>query len=92
MPSVVVDAFVIDEENEAKFWSHGLTPEQVIAVLYYPRRIRRNRKARRASHLLIGRGHLGQCLAVPIEPTADPTVLRPVTAWPCKPSEWALLP
>ena len=92
LPSVAVDAFVIDDENEAKAWSHGLTPEQVTAALSYPRRVRRNRTARRASHLLIGRDHRGQCIAVPIEPTTDPIVWRPVTAWPCKPSEWALLP
>ena len=92
MSTIVVDDFLIDDENEEKFWRHGLTAEQVTEVLDHPRRVRRNRRSRRASYLVIGRDQRGQCLAIPIEPTHDPTVWRPVTAWPCKPGEWALLP
>ena len=92
LPTIVVDGFLIDDENEAKFWRHGLTAEQVTEVLDHPRRIRRNRRSRPASHLVIGRDERGQCLAIPIEPTHDPTVWRPVASWPCKPGKWALLP
>jgi hypothetical protein len=92
VPEVSVDAFVIDDENSDKFWMHGLYPEEVAEVLLFPRVVRRNRKRRRASHLLIGRTERGECLAIPIEPTSNPRVWRPVTAWRCKPSEWAALP
>jgi uncharacterized DUF497 family protein len=90
--SPVVEAFAIDEENEAKFWAHGLTVEQVVQVLESAHTIKRNRKERRASHLIVGTDRQGRCIAVPIEPTHQRGVLRPVTAWPCKPHEWSWLP
>lgn len=92
MSPIAVDEFLIDDENEEKFWRHGLTVAQVNEVLDHPRRIGRNRRGRRASYLVIGRDERGQCIAVPIEPTYESNVWRPVTAWPCKPGEWALLP
>lgn len=92
MPAITLDAFLFDEDNEAKFWHHGLTAEQVDQVLDHPHRIKRNRKERRASHLVIGRDRQGRCIAIPIEPTHDPDVWRPVTAWLCKPHEQGWLP
>jgi hypothetical protein len=47
----------------------------------------RHRAQRAASHLLIGEDTPGRCLAAPILPTDDPYTWRPLTAWPCKPSE-----
>lgn len=92
MTSPQIEDFQIDDENIAKFWEHGLTEAHVLQVLDYPHRIKKNRKARRASHLVIGRDRQGQCIAVPVEPTREPTVWRPVTAWPCKAHEWGWLP
>ena len=92
MPGIAVEGFVIDDDNTEKFWEHGLYPEDVVEVLLFPRLVRRNRRDRRASHILIGRTEHGDCLAIPIEPTTEPGVWRPVTAWRCKASEWALLP
>ena len=89
---VVVNDFVIDDENVEKFWAHGLTPEQVLSILASPFKVKRNRKRRRASEKIIGRDAHGQCIAVPIERTAEAGTWRPVTAWPCKPSEWLELP
>lgn len=89
---VVVTDLVIDDENVEKFWAHGLTPEQVLSVLASPFTVKRNRRRRRASLLLIGRDEHGQCLAVPLERTAQAGTWRPVTAWPCKPGEWLGLP
>ena len=87
----VVEDFLIDDENEEKFAAHGLVAHQVIQVLDNDHLIVRNRKNRRASHLVLGRDHGGGCIAVPVEPTHNPSVWRPVTAWPCKPSERAQL-
>jgi hypothetical protein len=61
-------------------------------VLDHSFRVQKNRKERRAAYLVIGRDNQNQCLAIPIEPTYDPKIWRPVTAWYCKPSEWARLP
>jgi hypothetical protein len=84
--------FIIDDENEDKFWTHSLYAEQIREVLEHAHVVKRNRSARRASHFVIGRDRHRQCIAIPIEPTYDPTIWRPITAWPCKPSEWAQLP
>ena len=84
--------FVFDEENEAKLDWHGLDPERISQVIQDAEYVVvRNRKGRRASHLVIGRDRSGRCLAVPIEPTSHPTTWRPVTAWECKSTERALL-
>jgi len=90
--SPVVDDFLIDDDNEEKFWTHGLASKSVRQVLERPHTIRPNRKRRRASHQIIGRDRQNRCITIPIEPTHDPTLWRPVTAWPCKVGERALLP
>lgn len=77
---VVIDGLLLDEENIEKFWEHGITPEQVLAILGSPFKVKRNRKRRRASLLLIGLDEHGQCIAVPLERTRSPGVWRPVTA------------
>ncbi len=92
MPNPIVEAFLIDDANEDKFWDHGLTVAHVAQVLDGPHRIKRNRRDRRASHLLIGRDHQGRCIAIPIEPTHERGVWRPITAWLCKKHEVAWLP
>ena len=83
MSTPVVHTFVMDEDNMEKFAGHGLTERQVDQVLDSPFLHFRNRSRRRAERLLIGRDHGGQCIVVPIEPTRDPGVWRPVTAWRC---------
>jgi hypothetical protein len=88
----VVEAFLFDDDNEEKLWQHGLTPGQVMQILEWPHRIKRNRKNRRASHLVVGHDDQGRCIAVPIEPTHDRMIWRPVTAWLCKPHEETWLP
>jgi hypothetical protein len=83
--------FVIDDDNAAKFAAHGLEEERIVQVLDGHPIILANRRNRRATHLVIGTDWGGRCIAIPIEPTSDPTVWRPVTAWPCKRSEALLL-
>ncbi len=84
--------FSFDDLNEDEIAEHGLSPQQLFEVLDAPHTLKRNRRERRATHLVIGRDRQGQCIAIPIEPTADRTVWRPVTAWYCKPHEWGWLP
>ena len=86
-----VEALLIDEDNEDKFAIHGLNSRQVVEVLEYEHLIVPNRKQRRGLFLLIGKDRGGACIAVPIEPTNDPALWRPVTAWRCKDSERARL-
>ena len=92
MSSPVIESFWFDDDNEDKLWSHGLTPDQVLQVLDSRHTIKRNRGARRASHLIVGRDHQGRCIAIPIEPTHERNIWRPITGWPCKSSELAWLP
>lgn len=91
MASPVISAFLIDEENEVKFEDHGVTAVQVLQVLHNTFAAAKNRRRRRATYLLIGTGDGGQCIAIPVEPTHEFDVWRPVTAWLCKQSEASTL-
>lgn len=87
MSRVTVDDLLIDDENDDKFAEHGVLAKQVLQLLDGIHTIKRNRRDRRASHLLVGRDRQGYCIAVPIEPTTSPRVWRPITAWYCKDHE-----
>jgi hypothetical protein len=87
MMAVRILAFLIDDDNAAKFAAHGISRRQVAQVLDENPIIVTNRKNRRATHIVIGRDWGGQCIAIPVEPTDNPVVWRPVTAWRCKGSE-----
>jgi hypothetical protein len=93
MPSSpYVAEFDFDDVNEDEMAAHGVSPRRAVEVLDAPYNVRKNRRGRRASFLLVGRDQQGQCIAIPIEATPDPRVWRPVTAWFCKPHEWGWLP
>lgn len=89
MPRVA--GFAYDDDNEEKFARHGLTVRQVDQLLANEHVVVRNRKRRRGLYLVIGCDHGGMCIAVPVEPTRDPSIWRPITAWPCKDHERAKL-
>jgi hypothetical protein len=40
--TIVVDSFLIDDENEEKFWSHGITADQVLQLLDTAHTIKKN--------------------------------------------------
>jgi hypothetical protein len=84
---VKVDAFSFDDDNLDELTAHGLTPRQVAQVLDDEFFVTRNKRRRRASHLVIGYDYGGRCLTIPIEPTPDPTTWRPVTGWRSTPAE-----
>ena len=88
-PSIV--DFLFDDENEEEMAAHGLTADTISQLLDHPLVVLRNRKERRAQYLIIGRDKGRRCIAVPVESTHDPTLWRPVTAWPCKDNERARL-
>ena len=83
--------FLIDDENEEKFAMHGLKERQVRQVLESEFVIQTNRRSRRGLFLVIGEDFGGACIANPIESTHDSNLWRPITAWPCKPSEFTIL-
>ena len=86
-----ISTFLIDEDNEEKFWSHTLSVDQIVQVLDGPYLVVRNKKQRRASHLVIGTDNSGHCISIPVEPTHEHGVWRPVTAWLCGKGEVAAL-
>jgi hypothetical protein len=85
MPDVA--DFLFDDENEDKMAAHGLTPRRVLQVLDSVHIVVPNRRERRAPFLIVGKDSSGACISIPIEPTLDPMVWRPVTAWPAKKGE-----
>lgn len=91
MSSLAILDFLFDDDNEDEMARHGITPEMALQVLENPMVVLPNRKGRRASYLIIGRDRGGACLAVPVEPTHEPNLWRPVTAWRCKERERARL-
>lgn len=84
--------FAFDDENVDKMWVHGIRPKQVRQVLDNDPRVAVNKRGERADLLVIGRDYGGACITIPIEPTTEPLVWRPVTAWYCKESEEGRLP
>jgi hypothetical protein len=79
MPDVA--GFLFDDDNEEEMAAHGLTPRRVIQVLENKHIVVPNRRGCRARYLIVGRDNGGACITAPIEPTRDPLVWRPVTAW-----------
>ena len=91
MSSPLIEEFLIDDLNETKIGSHGLSVRQIIQVLENKHIIIPNRKRRRGLYLVIGRDNGGNCIAIPVERTYDSRLWRPITAWFCKDSERTLL-
>jgi hypothetical protein len=87
MPQAV--DFIFTERTIEKLQAHGVTVQQLREVLANRNVLKRNRKQRAASHMLIGFDDHDRCLAIPVAPTDDPLIWRPITAWYCKPSEAA---
>lgn len=75
-----VQELVFDAINEAKFADHGVGIIEVLDALDLEPRFFVNRRARRASHVMVGRTHAGRVLIVPIEDWGR-GVWRPVTAF-----------
>jgi hypothetical protein len=76
-----VAGFLFDDENEEEMAAHRLTPRRVIQMLENAHTVVPNRRGRRGHYLIVGRDNGGACITVPIEPTRDALVWRPVTAW-----------
>jgi uncharacterized DUF497 family protein len=75
-----VRELVFDAVNEAKIADHGATISDVLDVLDREPRFIVNRRARRASHVMVGPTQSGRVLVVPIEDWGR-GVWRPVTAF-----------
>ncbi len=91
MPRIEIVEFDFTDRAIDKLWGYGIDPEQLYAVLANRHVITRNRPGHAAPYVLIGRDEQGRCLAIPVVPTDDRLVWRPITAWYCKKSEAARL-
>ena len=89
-PPLIAD-FMLDDENIDKMWEHSIRHEQVLQVLDNRPVVIVNRRERRGLYLVIGRDDGGACITIPVEPTSDPLVWRPITAWSSKEHEEAKL-
>ncbi|MDO8614993.1 MAG: hypothetical protein Q7T33_04570 [Dehalococcoidia bacterium] len=86
-----IRSFLIDDTNERKFNRNHVYAHQVEQILENRHLVVPNRRNRRGAFLIIGLDHGGKCISVPVEATNDPTIWRPVTAWPSKGYEEAKL-
>ena len=75
-----VHELVFDAVNEAKFADHRVNVIELLDVLDLEPRFFVNRRARRASHVMVGPTRSGRILIVPIEDWGR-GVWRPVTAF-----------
>jgi len=91
MPRIDIAEFDLTYRIFDKIAKHGITIDQLEAVLDGISVVIGNRRQRAASHVLLGTDDQGRCLAIPIVPTDDPYIWRPITAWYCKPGEAAIL-
>ena len=91
MARIPILEFEISFRAESKIWAHRITRRQIHEILGNRLIVVRNRKNRAADYVVIGRDDHGRCITVPILPTEDPTIWRPVTAWYCEQGEAARL-
>jgi hypothetical protein len=91
MPRIDILDLGIADGTMDKLWRHGITDNQLYAVLDHFWIVVRNRKDRAATHVLIGTDDHDRCLTIPIVATDDPVIWQPITAWHCKPSGAAIL-
>ena len=89
LSNVIITEFIFDDANEEEFARHGLWPFTVFQLLDNPHVVGPNPRQdiHTATHLFVGRDNGGAPITVPIEPTSEPTVWRPVTAWRADESE-----
>jgi hypothetical protein len=83
-----IAGLLFDEDNEAKFAQHRVTPGEVQQVFDRQPRFYQNRHDRRASIVMVGPTGRGQLLVVPLEEAGD-GIWRPVTAFTPTPQQAA---
>ena len=91
MSTPSIEDFLFDDDNEEKIGRHGLTALQLHQVLDNDHVVVPNRRLRRGLYLVVGRDDGGAIITIPIEPTHDPLLWRPITAWPSTKHEAARL-
>jgi hypothetical protein len=86
--SVRIADFDWDGDNEAHCAAHGVWPRDLEDALRSKEYVVvRNRRSGTADYLFIGRDRSGRCIASPIIATDTDGIWRPISAWPCKPTE-----
>ena len=83
-----IAGLLFDDDNEAKFAQHRVTPGEVQQVFDRQPRFYRNRPDRRASIVMVGPTARGRLLVVPLEAVGG-GVWRPVTAFEPTPQQAA---
>ena len=83
-----IAGLLFDDDNEAKFAQHRVTPGEVQQVFDRQPRFYRNRPDRRASIVMVGPTARGRLLVVPLEAVGG-GAWRPVTAFEPTPQQAA---
>ena len=79
-----IEEFPIDDDNEEKIANHLVDGDQDSPDTRQRPCHTFEQDGAAGLYLVLGRDHGGACIAVPIEPTHQYSVWRPITAWPCK--------
>ena len=92
MPAVRIHDFEWDLDNEAHCAAHGVWAEDLGDALDSGEwAVAANKRGMAATHLFVGRNRAGRVVTAAIVETSTPAVWRPISAWPAKPHEAALL-
>jgi hypothetical protein len=91
VPELDIWALRWDVRNIEKLAQHGVDWERPDQVLDNHNIVYRNRRDRAAPYSLVGFDDSGAAITLPIRPTDEPGIWRPVTGWYAKPSELARL-
>lgn len=76
-----IESIEWDDANLEHATRHGVSADEIDQAISAPKRIARNKKARAASHLLLGQTRGGRWIKVAIRYDAASARVRPVTAW-----------
>ncbi len=80
MPTIEVEGFYFDERNAVKLASHDVTVREAYQVLWSKPRAFRNH-SRGAPWIIIGPTASGRMITLPIDPTDEPGIWKPRTAY-----------
>lgn len=82
-----IETFLFDRGVEAALMVSGLTAKQALEVLEHEYVIVPSIDPRSDDYILVGYDNRGICITLPIVPTHEPSVWRPLDGWPCNPEE-----
>ncbi|WP_258347429.1 DUF4258 domain-containing protein [Saccharopolyspora gregorii] len=76
-----IESIEWDDANLEHATRHGVSADEIDQAISNPTKVARNKRARAASHLLLGRTRGGRPILVAIAYDEPSSTVRPITAW-----------